>query len=133
MYFDSYVKLTMLFIQDKAMAGRLREVAMNKDINAKQRLLDVFDLLVQLISQRTSIHGNVQVGGSALPVLWQKLLHAALVDGIDEKNARVMLREILARFGEWLEETFPYVQVAEQRGNCASLLTVDYMNPFQPL
>ena len=122
----------MLFIQDKALAGRIRDVVMNKDINAKQRLLDVFDLLVQLISQRTSVLGNVHVGGSTLPNLWQELLHAALVDGIDTNNARVVLRGILAHFGEWLEETFSYFQVAEQRGKCASLIE-EIMIPFLPL
>jgi hypothetical protein len=106
---------------------------MNKDINAKQRLLDVFDLLVQLISQRTSVLGNVHIGGSTLPNLWQELLHAALVDGIDTNNARVVLRGILAHFGEWLEETFTYFQVAEQRGKCASLIEVDYDSVPAPL
>ena len=123
----------MLFIQDKALAGRIRDVVMNKDINAKQRLLDVFDLLVQLISQRTSVLGNVHVGGSTLPNLWQELLHAALVDGIDTNNARVVLRGILAHFGEWLGETFTYFQVAEQRGKCASLIEVDYDSVPAPL
>ena len=123
----------MLFIQDKALAGRIRDVVMNKDINAKQRLLDVFDLLVQLISQRTSVLGNVHIGGSTLPNLWQELLHAALVDGIDTNNARVVLRGILAHFGEWLEETFSYFQVAEQRGKCASLIEVDYDSVPAPL
>ena len=88
-------------------------------------MLNVFDLLVQLIVERSKVHSNVLIGGASAARLWQRLLRVSLVDGIGTGNAPHILRGILTSFRECLEESFIYPQVAEQRNECTRLIQVN--------
>ena len=57
--------------------------------------------------------------------IWHQILRVSLGDGLGPRNAPRILRGILTSFREWLEESFFYFQVAEQRNECTRLIQVN--------
>ena len=116
--------LTMTCNQDRDLVRKLQEKAtgVRRD-TALQHLIGVFDILVQLVVERTTLHGNVMIGGAAR--LWQQLIHASLLDGMNRDNTPHVLRDILISFGQWLERSSFYAQAAGPRNACTTLIQVN--------
>ena len=113
--------LTTACNQDKNLVRKLKDAATNVRCDtALERLISVSDVLVELVVERTTVHGNVLIGGAAR--LWQRLIHVSLLDGINGDNAPLLLRDILVSQGQWLEKSSFHVQVAGPRSECTRLI-----------
>ena len=118
--------ITPAWNQSKTLARRLSEAASGVNrTTSRERLINVFDLLVQLIVERSKVCRNVLIGGASMARIWHQILRVSLGDGIGPRNAPRILRGILTSFREWLEESFFYFQVAEQRNECTRLIEVN--------
>lgn len=119
--------LTNGFTQSKILARRLRDVAsIDEHSTPHESLLKVFDVLVELIVERTDVHNNVMVGGQSLARLWQRLARYSLVDGIGRYNAPLVLREVLDALSSWLDEAYFYLQIARPRNECKGIIAVSH-------
>ena len=119
--------LTKVFAQSKILARRLRDVAMiDEHSTPHESLLRVFDVLVELIVERTGLHDNVMVGGISSARLWQRLARYSLVDGIDRDNAPLVLREVLDSLSSWLDESYYYLQIARPKNECKGIIAVSH-------
>ena len=117
--------------QDKIYFRRLKQAATGvRPDNAQQKLLAVFDVLVELIVARTIVHRGVLIGGAAR--LWGRLIHVSLERGIDGADAPEVLRDILISLSEWLEQSSSYVQVSGEKDVCTRLIRVNQISVPSP-